>query len=149
MLTDHGAFVLGMNQARTNGPYTLIVAGLTPSMQQVNIDIKPGNKQLTHINPKSKGVIPVAILSNGEFNPFDVDAANLRFGREGNEASYVRCHKDGHDLNDDGKPDRVCHFDNENTGFVPGDSAGKMSGTAKGKSFEGRGNLKVYPEKDD
>lgn len=156
MLTDDGALVpVTGSPFMTNGPYTLTVMGLTPSTQppstqQVNIDIKPGNKQLTRINPKSKGVIPVAILSNilpnSEFNPLEVDVASLRFGRQGNEASYVRCHKDGKDYNADGKPDLVCHFENEKTGFRPGDAAGKMSGTAKGKPFEGRGDLKVYED---
>jgi len=146
MLTDHGAFRPGMGNAFTNGSYTLIVSGLQPSIQQVNIDIKPGNKQLTHINPKSKGMIPVMLLSNKEkeFDPFEVEEASLKFGRTGDEASYGRCNKQGTDHNGDGKPDRLCHFDNEKTGFRPGDSAGIVRGTVRGKAFEGRGDLKVF-----
>ena len=81
-------------QADTSGSYTLIVSALRPTTttEQVHIEIKPGSKQRAPINPKAKGEIPVALLSNLDtgFDPFQVDEASLRFGRTGTEASFVR-----------------------------------------------------------
>jgi hypothetical protein len=120
---------------------------LQPATQWIDIDIKPGNGlEPAPINPKAKGVIPVALLSNSDFNPFEVDVASLKFGRTGTEASYARCSNEGADLNGDTKPDRVCHFHNEMTGFQRGDSAGILTGRVGGKQFEGRDDLKIVPE---
>jgi hypothetical protein len=147
MLIDGGAYlpIVG-NRAFSNGRYKLVVSGLQPSMQQVEIDIKPGSKEISHINPKSRGMIPVMVLSDKKngFNPFDVEELSLKFGRKGNEESLGRCQKHGNDVNGDGMPDRLCHFDNEKTKFRPGDSEGILTGTFKGKAFEGRGDLKVH-----
>lgn len=136
-------------QADTNGSYTLIVSVLRPTTttEQVHIEIKPGSKQRAPTNPKAKGEIPVALLSNVDtgFDPFQVDESSLRFGRTGTEASFVRCLKAGKDFNGDGRLDRVCHFDNEKSGFTWRDTIGTVTGTRGGKSFEGRGDLKVVP----
>ena len=137
------------NTARTMGPYTLTVSGLKPSMQEINIDIKPGNNEVSVLNPKSKGVIPVALLSDKDFDPFEVDPASLTFGQKGDEPSLQRCAKDGRDLNGDGKPDRVCFFDNEKTGFDKTQTVAKMKGKKGGKAFQGTGDLKVVPQKHD
>jgi Bacterial pre-peptidase C-terminal domain len=139
-----------MTSTRTlsSGEYTLVISGLTSTVQYVNIDIKPGSVELAPINPKAKGVIPVALLSSNGFNALDVDASTLTFGSTGHERSYQRCAKSGEDVNGDGRPDLVCHFDNELAGFRRGDSAGVVKGKTKGgKLFEGRGDLKVVPEK--
>ena len=48
-----------------NGSYKLIISGVTPPelVQYMNIDIKPGGDEEARINPKAKGNIPVALLS--------------------------------------------------------------------------------------
>jgi len=139
-----------MTSTRTlsSGGYTLIISGLVPPVQYINIDIKPGNAEPAPINPKAKGVVPVALLSSYEFNALDADLSTLTFGATGDERSFRRCGKEGEDVNGDGRPDLVCHFENEAAGFVRGDLAGVVKGKTKsGKSFEGRGDLKVVPEK--
>lgn len=147
-LTHQGAFLA--RGGATSGRYKLIISGLKSSTLRINIDIKPGNNELAPINPKARGVVPVAILSNPDFDPFTMDVYSLKFGRQGNEASYVRCSKEGADRNGDGKPDRICHFDNEKAGFRRGDSIGIVTGTFDdGKPFEGHGDLKVVPEMHD
>lgn len=142
----NGRFVM---RAHSSGSYTLIVSGLTPTTttEHVNIEIKPGSNGRGPINPKAKGEIPVALLSNADtgFDPFQVDESSLRFGRTGTEASFVRCLKGGKDFNGDGRLDRVCHFDNEKSGFTWQDTIGTVTGTKGGKPFEGRGDLKVVP----
>ena len=139
-----------MTSTRTlsSGEYTLVISGLTSAVQYINIDIKPSSVELAPINPKAKGVIPVALLSSTAFNPLDVEVSTLTFGSTGHERSYQRCAKTGEDLNGDGRPDLVCHFENQLAGFRRGDSAGVIKGKTKGrKLFEGRGDLKVVPEK--
>lgn len=132
----------------SSGPYTLIISGVTPALQHIVIDVKPGSLEIAPINPKAKGVIPVALLSSPEFNPMDVDVNSLTFGHSGDEPSMRHCGKDGKDLNADGIPDLVCHFENAVAKFVRGDSMGVVKGKTKGgKLFEGSGDLKVVPEK--
>jgi hypothetical protein len=139
-----------MTSTRTlsSGAYTLIISGLTPAVQYISIDIKPGNTEPAPINPKAKGVVPVALLSSSEFNALEVDVSTLTFGATGDERTFRRCGKEGEDVNGDGRPDLVCHFANELAAFQRGDSAGVVKGKTKGgKLFEGRGDLKVVPEK--
>jgi len=132
----------------SNGTYTLVISGVTSPLVHINIDIKPGdNDESAPINPKSKGNIPVALLSHATFNALEVDQQSLRFGPEGNEASLLRCNK-GTYVNVDNLPDLVCHFDNQAAGFEPGDIEGIVKGSLKdGRRFQGRGALKVVPMK--
>jgi len=131
-----------------NGDYQLIISGVSSPVQQINIDIKPGSDELAPINPKAKGKIPVALLSSGEFDAMTADTSSLTFGPTGNEKSFVRCGAAGEDVNGDGRMDMVCHFENQLAGFTPGDLEGIVRGkTLNGRMFEGRGLLKVVPEK--
>jgi hypothetical protein len=144
-LTHQGNFT--MSKAFSNGSYTLIVSGLQPSMQHISIDIKPGNDERARINPNAKGSIPVAILGSSDFDPSEIDETSLKFGPTGNEASFRRCNKEREDVRGRGPRDRVCHFDMEKAQFRPGHTVGVLKGTKGGKPFEGRGDLKVMPEK--
>jgi hypothetical protein len=147
-LRDGGVLASNTLNATSNGSYTLLISGVTPPVQQINIEIKPGSGQLAPVNPKSKGNIPVALLSSADFNALEVDQPSLTFGAEGSEASLLRCNKEGSDVNDDGRLDLVCHFDNQTAGFEPGDLEGIVMGrTGAGGRFEGRGLLKVVPGK--
>src|SRR5712692_11007170 len=142
------------------GSYTLVISGVSdpvqpapapapaPVVKQINIEIRPGVPEQPPVNPKSKGAIPVALLSNPGFDALGVDTSSLTFGHSGNEVSYLRCFKDGRDVDGDGLPDLLCHFDNQMTGFEPSDTAGKLKGRmAAGGQFEGQGYLKVVPVK--
>src|SRR5688572_27851241 len=131
------------------GSYALIVSGVTPDIMQVNIDIKPGdtNDDAAPLNPKSKGVIPVALLSKEGFKPMEVDRASLSFGASGEEKSLFRCEKEGKDLNGDKVPDMVCHFHTEKALFEAGDTVANIKGKfgSNGQAFEGTGGLKTVP----
>jgi len=147
----HGGTLVG-TKPLTNGKYTLIVKGVTPLMQQINIEVKPGSGEYAPLNPKAKGVIPVALLSNKDFNALDVEVneKTLTFGRTGEEYSLKRCGKEGEDVNRDGYPDLVCHFDNEKAKFQRGDVSAVLKGKTKGaKPFQGHGDLKTLVEKQD
>lgn len=144
---DGGSVAVG-SRARSNGSYSLIISGVTPSVQQINIGIKPGDQEIAPVNPKARGNIPVALLSSPDFDALSVDRTSITFGATGDEASLLRCHKNGTDVNRDGRPDLLCHFGNQAAGFEPGDLEGIVRGrTATGGMFEGRGLLKVVPQK--
>jgi hypothetical protein len=136
-----------------NGGYTLVVSGVIPPIVQVKIDVKPGNQGDAPVNPKAKGVIPVAILSqeaigsSQKFDALTLKPYSLTFGKTGNEKSYLGCHKHGMDVNADGLLDLVCTFDNQAANWEVDDVRGVLKGvTEDGTKFEGRGPLKVVPK---
>src|SRR5512139_3106209 len=131
-----------------NGDYKLVITGVTPPVQQINIEIKPGNDDLAPINPRSKGKIPVALLSSSKFDALNVDVSSLTFGATGDEKSFSHCGQSGEDVNGDGRLDLVCHFENQVAGFEKGDLEGIIRGKMKwGTRIEGRAFLKVLAEK--
>ena len=146
-IRDNGDVVANSLTNTSNGSYTLIISGVTPTKLHVNIAVRPGSGKSAPINPKSKGVIPVALLSSAEFNAMTVDYASITFGAEGSEASLERCAREGQDVDGDGRPDLVCHFDTQTAGFQPGDDQAVMRGTlnsrAGGRSFEGVGPIRT------
>jgi len=111
--------------------YTLTLA--------VDIDIKPGSDP-DSINTKSKGKIPVAILSSADLDaPATVDPSSLTFGHSGDEPSLAFCNTGGEDVNGDARLDLMCHFFTQKTGFQAGDTEGILRGqTTGGQPIEGR-----------
>ncbi|MGD8567117.1 MAG: PPC domain-containing protein [Gammaproteobacteria bacterium] len=131
-----------------NGDYKLVVSGVSSPVVNMNISIKPGHNEVAPLNPKARGRVPVALLSSREFDPAEVDVESLTFGHDGDEASLEKCNKSRSDINHDGVADMVCHFDNQAASFRKGDLEGILKGKLKdGTMFEGRGLLKVVPEK--
>jgi hypothetical protein len=110
----------------------------------VGIDIKPGSAD-NPVNTKSNGKIPVAILSSATFDaPAVVDPATLTFGRTGDEDSFSHCGGSGEDVNADGLPDLVCHFNTQATAFVLGDTVGILRGTTlDGVAFQGTDAVRI------
>jgi hypothetical protein len=147
-LADGGTYRRTIVGARSVGDYTLTVTVVSLPVQIINNDVKTGSGERAPINPKSKGNIPVALLGSDTFNPFDVYPESMTFGATGDEGSYLRCAKESVDVNGDGHPDRVCHFENQKAGFSRGDLEGILRGKTKdGGLVEGHGMLKVVPEK--
>jgi hypothetical protein len=133
-----------------NGDYMLVVSGVTgsPAVLHINIDVKPGKENISPLNPKAKGRVPVALLSADNFDPADVDVSSLTFGHDGDEASLEKCNKGSADFNKDGVKELICHFDNQTASFRKGDEEGVLKGKLKdGTLIEGRGLLKVVGEK--
>jgi hypothetical protein len=128
------------------GTYTLTISGVTPSMQLVNIDVRPGQPDPANVNPKAKGVIPVAILGQAGFDVKDVNVASLTFGHTGDEKTLRHCQKNYQDFNKDGFVDLLCHFENGDAGFGDEDVMGTVKGKkVGGKDFRGHGKLKARP----
>jgi hypothetical protein len=131
-----------------NGDYRLVISGVSPSMTLINIEVKPGNQVFAPINPKSRGKVPVALLSSDSFDALSVDISTLTFGATGDEDSLNHCGKNGEDVNDDGLLDLVCHFDNRKAEFTYESMEATLRGrTQMGTVFEGTGFLKVVPSK--
>jgi hypothetical protein len=111
--------------------------------QIVGIDIKPGGVP-NSINRRSEGKIPVAILSSATFDAREVDAASLTFGRTGDEESLAFYSPAPEDVNGDGLPDLICHFNTPATGFLLGDTQGVLKGkTLKGAAIRGMDSVRI------
>ena len=105
------------------------------SVTAVSIDIKPGSDP-NSINLKSKGVIPVAILTTDTFDATTVDPLSVEFGPNG----AMEAHGQGHieDVNGDDDLDLVLHFSTQETGIVCGDTSAFLTGeTFNGQLIEG------------
>jgi hypothetical protein len=97
----------------------------------VTIDIKPGEGPAP-INTKSKGTIPVAVLSSPTFDAVAlVDQSTLTFGHTGSEKSLAFC-SGPQDVNGDGLLDLMCHFNTPLTQFQAGDTKGILKGKILG-----------------
>lgn len=101
----------------------------------VAIDIKSYN-----INPRSKGVIPVAIFTTDTFDATNVDPLSVVFGP--NRAMAI--HGIGHieDVDGDGYDDLMLHFNTQNTGIECGFTSVSLTGeTFGGQAIEGSDSI--------
>ena len=80
-------------------------SGVAP--ESVEIDIKPGSDP-NSINLKSKGVVPVALLSTEGFDATTVDASTVTFGPGEATMDHNSAHLE--DVDGDGNLDMVLHF---------------------------------------
>jgi hypothetical protein len=120
----------GIVAVQTQGEVVLDVNGL-----DVLIDIKPGSV-LNSINPRSRGVIPVAILTTEDFDATTVDPLSVEFGTSGATEAHNRGHIE--DVDGDGDDDMVLHFRTQETGIQCGDTEAGLTGeTVDGTPFEG------------
>jgi hypothetical protein len=78
---------------------------------------------LSNVNPRSRGVVPVAILGSEIFDVSDVDVTTLRFGPGEARTKHdltdpwtFNAHL--RDVNLDGRPDLVAHFPVQETGIA-------------------------------
>jgi hypothetical protein len=107
----------------------------------IAIDIKPRSFP-NSINPKSKGVIPVAILTTATFDAGTVDPTTVRFGANGTEAAPV--HSALEDVDGDADIDMILHFRTQQTGIRCGDiSAPLTAKTTGGQAVEGSDSVKT------
>jgi hypothetical protein len=114
---------------------------ISPPLVQIAIDIKPATFP-NSINPRSAGVMAVAILTTDTFDATTVDPATVRFGPTGTEA--VAAHAALEDVDGDGDKDLILHFKTQDTGFVCGDASASLTGdTVDGRLIEGSDSIKT------
>jgi hypothetical protein len=104
------------------------------AVKVVIIDIKPGSFP-NSINPKSNGVVPVAILGGETFDVIQVDVTTLAFGPAGatpahdlTDPSVYTDHLQ--DVNEDGYVDLVSHHRQKETGLSSSDAVACLTGIA-------------------
>ena len=108
---------------------------------EVRIDIKPGSFP-NGLNPRQRGVTPVAILTIPGFDAATVDRASIRFGRTGIETAPV--HAALEDVDRDGDVDMILQFDTLKTGILCGDLVANLTAvTTGGASIHGSDSLKT------
>ena len=109
----------------------------------VSIDIKPGSFP-NSINPGKKGVIPVAILTTGDFDATTVDGDSARFG----PAGAVPVHWAIEDVDGDGDDDMILHFKTQDTGIAEGDTEAMLTATTTGgMDIAGVDSVRTTPPK--
>ena len=121
--------------------------------QIVNIRVNPYFRgKWPRINPRSRGLLPVALLSDSSFVPMNVIKSTLRFGLTGEEDTLVRCQRIGRDLNRDGVEDLLCFFSMRNAGFDPYSENAVLTGSVQNSDgsvtdFTAQAPLKMVPYK--
>jgi len=107
----------------------------------ISLDIKPGNDS-NNINPGSRGVIQVAILTTDTFDAQDVDPSTVAFGPSG--ASALQTFVQFRDVDHDGDADLVLRFQISDTGIACGDNSASLTGmTLGGELFEGSDSIQT------
>jgi hypothetical protein len=132
-----GAIVPSSVRSPTIGNYLVRPAG--PSTIEVSIDIKPGSLR-NPIHPHSKGVIPVAVLTTGNFDVHCIDLSSVRFG----PAGAAPMHEKGHylDVDGDGDLDLLLLFRTQATGISCKETMASLTGaTLDGAPFEGQDDI--------
>jgi hypothetical protein len=119
-----------------------------PVELEVPIDIRPFSRN-NKIYHWERGVIPVAILSNKNFDaPSEVDRDTITFGRRGDEHSKAFFLRRGKDVNQDGMKDLIFFFRAKQAGFEVGDTEGVLKGsTLNGGAITGKDSVNIVEKK--
>jgi hypothetical protein len=148
--------VTGAHQYFTSGIYTVIVTIMDKdggigndnlevkvASLLVNIDIKPGS-DTNSINPYSNGSIPVAILSDGDFDATTVRGDTCRFG----QGQAAPKHYAIEDVDSDGDLDMILHFSTQGTGLTFTDTEATLTGQiADDRYISGTDVVRMVPPK--
>lgn len=88
----------------------------TRAVTIVDLDVQPGSDPNT-VNPASRGLLPVAVLTTADFDAADVDPATVTLGDRDGDDTPVATRRNGslmasfEDVDADGDDDLVLHFD--------------------------------------
>ena len=142
-----GIYLAGM----TNGLFVDQRAGFTDALvikllNPVSIDVIPGDP-LNVVNQRSR-LMGVAILSNTQFDATRVDPRSVCFGdaRSPETRTCAEVHSRGHieDVNRDGRPDMMLHYEVAATGVNDATLEVCLLGaTLEGVPFKGCGPVSV------
>jgi hypothetical protein len=129
------------------GPYEIRLTGTRYCRQVATVDIKPEGLP-NSINLKSKGVIPVAILTTSDLDATTIDPMSVCFGDAESpaERDCTEAHGRGHleDVDGDGDIDLVLHFETQETEIDPGDTEACLTGSAgAGVTVEGCDSVNI------
>ena len=123
-------------------PFRFCSNELKPLLFPLSAWENPGGPffQKGSINLKSKGVVPVAILSTAEFDPSTLDPDTVVFAG----AAPVRWILE--DLNGDGQPDMLLHFKTQDLNLDSGIREAVLTGfTEGGIPIKGTDSVNIVP----
>ncbi|MFX0195754.1 MAG: hypothetical protein ACFFCW_06495 [Candidatus Hodarchaeota archaeon] len=107
----------------------------------VAIDIKPGSFP-NSINPRSRGRVPVPILTTDSFDATTVETTTVLFGVSGAEATPA--HSALEDVDGDGDTDMILHFNIQATGIQCVATSVSLTGnTVGGQAIVGSDSIKT------
>ncbi|MCK4564858.1 MAG: hypothetical protein KAU94_09310 [Verrucomicrobia bacterium] len=107
----------------------------------VEIDIKPGSKS-NSINLKSRGLLPVAILTTKTFDAASVNPSSLQFADAKPERRML------HDVDADGDVDLLLQFKRQKLNLTADSTKAFLTGQTRDKHpFIGMAEIKVVPPK--
>ena len=118
-----------------------------PTGVQVVIDIRPGS-ECNPVNPKSNGVLPVAILSSETFDATQADPSTVflegaPIASPSQQGKFLASEED---VNEDGWTDLVVKFDAELLDIaLPTGTAVLVGVTFDGQAFWGEDTIRVVP----
>jgi hypothetical protein len=122
----------------SNVPITLVYV---TGVEDVSIDIKPGSYP-NSINLKSKGVVPVAVLTGGDFNATTIDPSTVKFA-EASPLRWTIC-----DVDNDGDEDILFHFKTQELALDENSTEATLTGkTTGGDDVSGTDDVRIVPPK--
>jgi hypothetical protein len=105
------------------------------------IDIKPGS-DLNSINLKSRGVVPVAVLTTGDFDAGTIDPGTVKFAG----AEPVRSTLE--DVDEDGDLDMLFHFKTQKLNLYENSTKATLTGETFGEvGIEGTDTVRIVQSK--
>jgi hypothetical protein len=105
----------------------------------IKLDIKPGGNP-NRINLKSKGVVPVAILTDGSFYVYAIDIRSVKFAG----ARWIRWTME--DVDNDGDEDMLFHFRTKDLALTEGSTEATLCGVMfDGKEIHGTDKISIVP----
>lgn len=120
------------------------------SVLSVAIDIKPGS-ETNPVNRRSRGLLPVAVLSDEAFDATEVDPATVSLLGAGIavKGRHQRYQVHREDVDGDGLTDLLCHFETDGLDFGQlEDGQAVLRGlTSGGQEFEGWDAVRVVPRR--
>jgi len=117
--------------------YGTLVEACHPPVIEATIDIKPGS-DVTPIHPRSRGRVPVAILTSENLDASTVDPATVSFAG----ATPLRWSTE--DVNGDDHMDMILFFATQELSLTPNDFEAYLTGeTFDGEPLAGSDTVKV------
>jgi uncharacterized protein YegL len=107
------------------------------------IDVKPDSEENV-VNPRSRGVIPVAVMGSPIYDVSQIDAKSLSLGPGGAPAAHPRGGVLDH-FDADGLLDYLNHFRTAKTGITNGDTNICLTGLVAGVPFAACDAIKTVP----
>ncbi len=148
-LTFHPETLTFTTPETNPGPVVVVMNGRTFDVEPggtvnagvltVALDIKPGGVP-NSINLRSRGVLPVAILTTATFDAATVSVGSVRLGSGAAGALSARLV----DVDGDRDRDLLLQFETRDTGLACGDTIARLTGsTRSGTAIEGRDSVHV------